>query len=211
MLLFLIFSGVLAAQDSLEIDNYKTHFQKNLEQLDDLYCWSDTDFFAEKIETLPVTNFTEEYNKLNLQLFTSSVVEAEDFFSFLNSLPAKQKEQLIRYFYSDEKYFSKAIKSAGLPQELKYMAPALSAMNRFALGEEGGAGVWQLTHFQGILNGLNINRLLDERLNERLAIQSYIKEIKKNLETFWVGRVGGFGAVVWSDKSSKCYLFHKWR
>ena len=203
------FSGRLQAQDTLEISDYKTRFQENLERLDDMYCWSDSSFYTGKIKTLPVSGFAEEFNKLDLHIFTLQNALAEDFFSFLINLPEKQKEQLIRYFYSDDKYFSDVIKSAGLPEEIKYLAPALSAMNRFALGEEGGAGVWQLTHFQGILNGLNINRLIDERLNERLAIQSYIKEIKKNLELFgsaelavlaqWYGRAKVQNVLYFAD------------
>lgn len=178
------FLGKLSAQDTLEISNYKIRFQKNLEELDDLYCWSDTAFSQGKIVTNSVVNFPEEVEKLHLQIFGSPVVLAEDFFGFLNGLSVKQKEQLIRFFCADEKYFSETLKSAGLPGELKYMAPAFSAMNRDALGEEGRAGVWQLTYFQGILNGLNINRLVDERLNERLAIQAYTREIRQDEEIF---------------------------
>ncbi len=212
MLLLLIFSGVLSAQDSLEIDNYKIRFQQNLEKLNDLYCWSDTSFSIGKIETLPANSFTEELKKLNLSIFTSQNALAENFFLFLDNLPERQKGQLIRYFYANDKNFSEAIKSAGLPEELKYMAPALSAMNRFALGEESSAGVWQLTHFQGILNGLKITRLVDERLNERLAIQSYIKEIDQDKELFgsvelavlaqWYGRAKVKNALYFADEDN---------
>lgn len=204
------FTDVLCGQDTREISNYRTRFQKNLEELSDLYCWADSGFYFGKIEMLPVSNFSEEFKKLDLHLFASPVEQAEDFFSFLNNLPVKQKEQLIRYFYSDDNYFSKTIQSAGLPEELKYMAPALSAMNDFAAGEDNCAGIWQLTHFQGILNGLTINRFVDERFNEQRAVQGYVKEIKQNQELFgsvelaviaqWFGRTKMQNALYFTER-----------
>ncbi len=168
-------------------------------------------FVDAKTETVPVGNFNESLKKLDLPFFETPVKLAEDFFLFLNNLPDKQKNKLIRNFYSSEKYFSKAFESANLPKELIYMAPAFSAMNRNATGDDGREGIWQLTHFQGILNGLTINRLVDERLNERLAIQSYISEIKESNELFgsvelavfahWFGRTRLQNAVYFADDS----------
>ena len=209
LFVLLIFPEIIIAQDTLEISNYKMRFQKNLEESAGLFCQSNSGFDNAKIETLPVGNFDEALKKLDLPFFETPAGLAEDFFLFLDNLPENQKERLIRNYYFSEKYFVEAFKSASLPQELKYMAPAYSAMNRNAAGEDVRAGIWQLTHFEGILNGLTVNRLVDERLNEHLAIHSYIEELTQNKEIFgslelavlaqWYGKAKVQNALYFTD------------
>lgn len=177
-------SEVLFAQDSLKTVSYQSHFQKNLNELVELQDLAEQNINNFQIEKKLVTNFNNAYQTLNLTFFETPVAGAEDFYNLLNNLPEKYKEQLIGNFYIYDNYFSEILVQAGLPPELKYLAPAFSAMNRNALGEDGRSGVWQLTHFQGIINGLTINRLVDERLNDRLAAKSYINELQQNIQIF---------------------------
>ncbi|MEZ5107186.1 MAG: hypothetical protein R2757_21955 [Draconibacterium sp.] len=38
----------------------------------------------------------------------------------------------------------------------------ISAMNTNFTGPDRKAGIWQITHFDAILNGLRVNRLVDD-------------------------------------------------
>ena len=172
------------AQDTLEIQDFKTVFQKNIDESTELECQSDSWNTRAEIESIPVLNFEKSLKSIELSIFKNPVEISEDFFLYLNDLTNEEKEKLVRNFSTTDNYFSEALARVGLPTELKYMAPAVSSMNRNAVGNDGRAGLWQLTHFQGILNGLTINRLIDERLNERISIQAYIREINQNREIF---------------------------
>jgi membrane-bound lytic murein transglycosylase D len=181
VLFFVLPDAVKANTDSIPAD-YKSIFQKNLDDLIAQQDWAEASFFTGSFVMNDGTDFETECSKL--ELFSHIQTNAEAFFWYLNQLPANQKQNLIKRFSYSLPVFEKQLKAAGLPTDLSYFAAALSAMNSKTAGSQKQAGVWQLSHFQGVLNGLQINRLVDERLNTALATQAFVQVIKKNINLF---------------------------
>ncbi len=181
---FLAIDQAIMAQDTLVVKSVEVRFRKNLESLGNLFCWGDPEFSKGKFQINPVKDFSTEFEKLNLTIFYGQNQQSENYYRFLEQLPERDKQNLIRYFFVYEKFFESVLEKSDLPADLKYMAPAISAMNRDFTGPDTRAGIWQLTHFEGVLNGLQINRLVDERLNEQLSTLCYARVIRQNIENF---------------------------
>jgi len=173
----------IAQTDSVCIVS-KTQFRNNLVELNDLYCWSEADFYPGKLMLTSELNFKTEFQKLNLLFFTEPEEQTEEFYLFLEGLEINEKQHLIRYFSFYENEIEAVLKSNGLPVQLKYLAPALSAMNPTATNSNGKAGLWQLTHFQAVLNGATINKLVDERFNISVSMRVAALELKQNFMQF---------------------------
>lgn len=194
-------------------DSHKTQFENNLAELNNLYCWSDTGFYHGKFRSVKIENIQAEFQKLNLPFFSEFNNQTEQFYRFLYGLEIEDKQNLIRYFSFYENEFETVLKNEGLPVELKYLAPSLSAMNPKAAGEYKKAGVWQLTHFQSVLNGIQINKMVDERLNISLATIAAARQIHQNLQQFGnidlavaayiLGNVKVRNATVFAEKSGR--------
>ena len=175
---------LLKAQNNSKLTDFQIRFENNLDELNDLYCWSDTSFYSGKFQFNSVENIQVEFQKLNLTVFSEINNQTEQFYQFLDGLEIEEKQNLIRYFSFYENEFEAVLKNEGLPVELKYLAPAFSAMNLKAEGKYKKAGVWQLTHFQAVLNGIQINKLVDERFNISLSTIAAAQQIKQNIQHF---------------------------
>ena len=70
--------------------------------------------------------------------------------------------RLSEYYFP---YFEDQLTSRGLPQELKYLAVIESALNANIYSRVGAAGLWQFMPATGKHYGLEINSLVDERLD----------------------------------------------
>ncbi len=204
---FLSFQRSITAQDIQIEKPYEIRFENNLKKLQDLYCWSDPEFFPGKFEFNKISDFKQEFEKIGLNIFEQPLQQSEQFYSFLESLPETDKQNFIKYFTYYENYFESVFQSYGLPAELKFMAPAVSAMNRNAAGPDGKAGIWQLTHFQGILNGLQINRLVDERLNEQLSTLSFAGVVKQNQTIYGSVELALLGQLLGNAKIQNAISF----
>jgi len=175
-------SGVVKANtDTIPVD-FMHAFKKNLDDLISQNIWEEPFFYSGTFLFDDKVDLAQEYQK-NI-LFADLLADAHSFFYLLNQLPIAEKQNLIQCYSYYQTFFEKELKDAGLPEELKYFAPALSAMNTKVVGKYRRAGIWQLTHFQGILNDLNVNRLVDERLNIELATKAVVKQLRKNIELF---------------------------
>lgn len=163
---------------------FTNEFNKNLRELSELYCWTDLELYSGKVQFSSDVDVKAEFFKLQLPFFQEYSTQAELYFQFLSELPLAKKEKLIRFYSFYEKQFEATFLKEGLSPEFKYLAPALSALNPYANGKGKRAGVWQLTHFQAILNGLQITRLIDERYSLELATVAAAKQIKQNLVLF---------------------------
>lgn len=72
--------------------------------------------------------------------------------------------------------------SKGLPLELKYLAVVESALNPIAQSRVGASGLWQFMLPTGKIYGLEINSLIDERLDPEKATEAackYFEEMYK--------------------------------
>lgn len=163
---------------------YKTQFKSNVVELGNLYCWSDVNFFPGNLKLESNVNFKSDFEPLKPKLFSDISDKAEDFYLFLDSLNVNEKQHLIRYFSFVEKNIDDVLKDEQLPFAFKYLAPALSAMNPNYVNENTKAGIWQLNHFQAVLNGLYVNELVDERFNPWLSAHAFALEMKQNLSLF---------------------------
>ena len=175
---------VSSSQNDITSYSYIAQFKNNLAELSNLYCWSDTGFYAGKFEINSIQNIQAEFEKLNLTVFTKFHKQTNTFYEFLDELEIAEKQNLIRYFSFFENEFETVLKNEGLPIELKYLAPALSAMNTKAISFDGKSGVWQLIHFQAVLNGIQISKLVDERFNISRSTIAAAKQIAQNLNQF---------------------------
>lgn len=182
VLLIVLSPGFLHAQNDSTCQNFESRFKLNLTALNNLYCWKDSSFLQGEFRYANDVDFKKEIKKQ--ELFNDLDVGADRFYQLLQQLSTKDKQHLIRYFSFYQPVFERDLHKAGLHLDLKYLAPAISAMNPLAVGENKQAGIWQLKHFQGILNGLQINRLVDERFNEQLSTKAAVKQLKQNLIVF---------------------------
>ena len=70
--------------------------------------------------------------------------------------------RLSEYYFP---YFEDQLTTSNLPQELKYLAVIESALNSNIYSRVGAAGLWQFMPSTGAHYGLEINSLIDERLD----------------------------------------------
>ena len=74
----------------------------------------------------------------------------------------------------------KELSLQGLPQELKYLPMALSAMNQQAGSPQGGAGLWMLTYPVAMRYGLAVTGEVDERhddVKSTMVAGRYLKDL----------------------------------
>ena len=208
VIIFLLVSPfLLFAQPDSIIQLHQSKFIANLRELGDLYCFSDPTFHPGKVRFATAQNVGEKYGELKLGLFSVISDKTAGYYQFLNSLPIIQKENLIRMFSFYEKQFDIGFKKADLPKELKYIAPVISALNQNAIGENGTAGIWQLTHFQAILNGLEVNQMVDERFNPELSTRAFTAVMKQNFLTFKTPELAVLGYLYGNTKVKNAISF----
>ncbi|WP_340110641.1 LysM peptidoglycan-binding domain-containing protein [Maribellus mangrovi] len=177
-MLLLFLPAVSRSQPDTISDFTLQNFTRNL---------SEKNFYSsESAQELAVADvvFADEFKALDKTLFMQELPLTQKFYGFLISLPESEKELLVTRFLNEANYFESVLKKANLPIELKYLAPALSAMNTKAVGADKRAGIWQLTHLQGILNGLLVNRLVDERFDPVKATRAFADQVQKNKGLF---------------------------
>jgi len=141
-------------------------------------------FPGETEQNFVAFDFTEKYESYNSVLFKIPISNADTFYRFINDLPLVEKQNLIVHYYGIEKDFRERLRKAGLPEEISFLIPALSGMNVRSVGDGKRAGLWQLTHFQAVLNRLDLNRLVDERFDLGRSTSAAIAEIVKMKELF---------------------------
>lgn len=102
--------------------------------------------------------------------------------SYIN-LYAYHRRKLVEKLMGEGSYyfpiFEKALKQAGVPEQLKYLPIIESNLNPFALSRVGASGLWQFMYTTGRGYGLQINSYLDERLNPvkaSIAAARYFKD-----------------------------------
>ncbi len=203
--------AVYAQSDSVQ-NGFQNKIQYNLNELQQLLLLNDTVLLNGTFQYNKVENVDIELQKLNLPVFKETAPKTEQYYQTLNRLNSADKQNFIRTFTFYEKEFEKRLKEAGLPSGLKYLAPALSAMNPEAVSKERKAGIWQLTHFQAFFNGLTVTKLIDERFPVSLATTTAVAQLKKNVELFnnlnlavaayWLGNVNVRNALHFATENS---------
>ena len=88
--------------------------------------------------------------------------------AFIHRYVKRSPKQVARLMRMSEYYFpifEEALGRYGLPYELKYVPIIESALNPMAHSHAGAAGLWQFMPGTGKLFGLEINSLVDERMD----------------------------------------------
>lgn len=103
-------------------------------------------------------------------------------------LYADRRRDLVRYMMAmADLYFpvfEQILDQYNLPLELKYLAVVESALNPRALSRVGAAGLWQFMLPTGKLYGLEINSLIDERLDPIASTHAACRYFKEMYATF---------------------------
>ncbi|MFO7987457.1 MAG: transglycosylase SLT domain-containing protein [Desulfatiglandaceae bacterium] len=81
-------------------------------------------------------------------------------------------------------YIERMLKKNGLPDDLKYVAVAESALRPHAGSSRGAIGFWQFMRHTGRKYGLTVDRRIDERRNLFASTQAAIRYFKELYEEF---------------------------
>ncbi len=98
-----------------------------------------------------------------------------------------RRSSVQRFLGLGEYYFpiyEKALKEAGLPDELKYLSVIESALNPFAVSRVGATGLWQFMHATAKQYGLKMDYFVDERRDPHLATAAAIEYLKNSYELY---------------------------
>lgn len=182
--LFLLIPLMVRPQTDTVSQSTLDFFISNLTQNQgDLKYFGSGGILSDANQTQDLT-FTEKLENKHLYFFSEELPESSSYYRFLNDLNKEQKSNLVRNFYTSEAFMDSSLAHAELPAEIKFLPAALSAMNQRAIGDDKRAGIWQLTHFQAFLNGLQLTRLVDERFDNGPSTQAAVAELKKMKENF---------------------------
>lgn len=182
MLAILLFVNVLSFRAQSQDSIFQVSVQKNLAGLQ---AWSQLIVSNPgSVSFVKTDNPAEEFSALDWKIFAEPIPGFSSFFSFTEHLSANDKQQLISALQYYQPLFLNELQKAGLPDELQFLPVALSILDNGATGKEKRAGLWQLTHFQAVLNGLEVNRLVDERFDAGKATRAAISEIKRLISAF---------------------------
>ncbi len=98
--------------------------------------------------------------------------------SMIEMYMGKNRELLSRMLSLSEHYFplfEQALDARGMPLELKYLPVIESALNATAVSRMGAAGLWQFMVATGRLYGLEINSLVDERMDPAKSTEAAVR------------------------------------
>lgn len=142
----------------------------------------ESDVLCESACLVPCSPQEREYSFLkNVENFPhKDVKKVHDYAHYFTYYKTENTELL---FAIGNEYFpimEKILKENGLPKELKYLPAALSALNPYYNGINGGKGIWQLSYTHASKYGLNIDNYNDDRLHiqkSTLAASFYLKDL----------------------------------
>jgi len=99
----------------------------------------------------------------------------------------RNEQQVARILARSQYYFplfSDMLGREGLPYELCYLAVIESALNPMAHSPMGAAGIWQFMPSTGQLYGLEVNSLVDERMDPIASTKAACTFLKRLYEDF---------------------------
>ena len=103
-------------------------------------------------------------------------------------LYAGKRRNLVRYMMGMADFFfpmmEQKLDAYGLPLELKYLACVESALKPTVQSRVGASGIWQFMLPTGRIYGLEINSLIDERLDPEKATEAACRYFKEMYELY---------------------------
>ena len=101
--------------------------------------------------------------------------------NFIELYTVKKRQQLEFMMGMSDYYFpifEQALGASNLPLELKYLPIIESALNATAISRVGAAGLWQFMIPTGRMYGLEVNSLVDERMDPIKATYAAVRFLK---------------------------------
>lgn len=183
------FDGLLdkAAEPRPESDNGISTPPQFSEMLDFLmHSWAvkrsrPADCFPDEsmLPLLPDSVYKERLTKLPCVMEMPYNSSVQSFINMYTVQKRRQVEYMLgigRYYFP---FFEQALAANSMPLELKYLPVIESALNPNAYSRVGAAGLWQFMIGTGRVYGLEINSLVDERLDPGKATEAAIQYLKE--------------------------------
>lgn len=159
-LLFILICFILTAQDIIATENTTIFFDNALLWIDTTDCQSDTlitelpdSLYKQRLQALPLV-IEVPYNDIVKRYILRYIKHNP------RQLAALQRKS--EYYFP---IFEDIIARYQLPYELCYLSIVESALNPQARSHMGAAGLWQFMPATGKRYGLEINSLVDERMD----------------------------------------------
>lgn len=159
-ILFIPICSLLAAQDMVAVDTTTTFFDEALAWIDTTDCQSDTlitelpdSVYKIRLQALPLV-VEVPYNEVVRRYILRYIKHSP------RQLAALQRKS--EYYFP---IFEDIIARHQLPYELCYLSIVESALNPQARSHMGAAGLWQFMPATGKRYGLEVNSLVDERMD----------------------------------------------
>ena len=102
----------------------------------------------------------------------------------INRYSSKEFANIMGYAYYYFPMFEEELILAGMPVELRALAIVESGLNPLATSRVGAKGLWQFMPSTGKEYGLEINSLVDERCNPRLATRAACRYLKNMYDVY---------------------------
>lgn len=170
LLLFILFipiCSLLVAQEMVAVDTTTTFFDEALAWIDTTDCQSDTlitelpdSVYKIRLQALPLV-VEVPYNEVVRRYILRYVKHSP------RQLAALQRKS--EYYFP---IFEDIIARHQLPYELCYLSIVESALNPQARSHMGAAGLWQFMPATGKRYGLEVNSLVDERMDPIRATEA---------------------------------------
>lgn len=168
-----------ATSDSLIVP---AEFSNSLDLL--LHSWAVDKDNASECSSSPNPSTSDEQYKARL-IKLPHVIEMpfnQEVKSFIEIYTQKNRKGL-EYMLGLSRYYfpivEEALEKEQLPLELKYLPIIESALNPVAVSRSGATGLWQFMIGTAKMYGLEVNTLVDERMDPRASSKAAVKYLKE--------------------------------
>lgn len=137
----------------------------------------DTTLHSDNMDSIYVERLNALMSKIPLQY-------NKDVRTAINRYTSKDFSNIMGYAYYYFPMIEEELILAGMPIELRALAIVESGLNPLALSRMGANGLWQFMPTTGKEYGLEINSLVDERCNPRLATRAACRYLKNMYDLY---------------------------
>jgi len=147
--------------------------------------------FSKESRTHQSTRFNDVYMPDDLTVFHEKIpLDKQFFYEMLEReliISACDRAQVFMWIKRSGRYFpyiEKELKKRGLPDDIKYLAVAESALLTHTQSNAGAVGPWQFMKHTARENGLRKNRMADERRSLEHSTQAALKHLTRLYSKF---------------------------
>lgn len=137
----------------------------------------DTTLHSDNIDSIYIERLNALMSKIPLQY-------NKDVRTAINRYTSKDFSNIMGYAYYYFPMIEEELILAGMPIELRALAIVESGLNPLAHSRMGAKGLWQFMPITGKEYGLEINSLVDERCNPRLATRAACRYLKNMYDLY---------------------------